>query len=287
MFAVFKKEILTYFTSSVGYIFMAVFLLISGILFTTGNVFSMNSDYAGFMGSLIIIFLLVVPLLTMKIFSEEKKQKTDQLLLTSPRPVASVVLGKFLAAAALYLLTLIVTGIYPLLLSFHGRLDSAQILGTYIGFFLLGCSFISIGIYISSLTESQAGAAILTFCMLIITWVIDFLGAFMPVSILSGMIFAVLITLLTALWMYNATRNISATTLPVIAGVIIIAAIYLINRELYANLIGRTLSWFSLTKRFTNFPMGILKLDALVYYLSFSGFFLFLTTGRIEKQRWS
>ena len=287
MFAVFKKEILTYFTSSVGYIFMAVFLLISGILFTIGNIFSMNSDYASFMGSLIMIFLLVVPLLTMKIFSEEKKQKTDQLLLTSPRPVVSVVIGKFLAAAVLFFLTLAVTWIYPLLLSFHGKMDTAQIIGTYIGFYLLGCAFISIGIYISSLTESQAGAAILTFCMLIITWIIDFLGSFMPVSIMSGVIFALLITALTALWMYNATKNIPAAILPVIAGLIIIGAVYLINRELYINLIGKTLSWFSLTKRFSDFPMGILKLDALIYYLSFTGFFLFLTTGRIEKQRWS
>ena len=287
MFAVFKKEILTYFTTPVGYIFMAVFLLISGILFTVGNIFSMNSDYATFLGSLIMIFLLVIPLLTMKIFSDEKRQKTDQLLLTSPRPVAAVVIGKFMAAAALFLLTLIITGLYPLLLSFHGKIDTAQIAGTYIGFFLLGCAFISIGIYISSLTESQAGAAILTFCMLVITWIIDFLGGFMPVSITSGMIFALLIAALTALWMYNATKSIPAAALPVFVGVIIIAAVYLINRELYINLIGKTLSWFSLTSRFTKFPMGILKLDALIYYLSFTGFFLFLTTGRIEKQRWS
>ena len=80
MLAVFKKELLTYFTTSVGYIFMGVFLLISGILFTMGNIFGMDSDYASFLGGLIMIFLLVVPLLTMKIYSEEKRQKTDQKL---------------------------------------------------------------------------------------------------------------------------------------------------------------------------------------------------------------
>ncbi|MBF9018732.1 MULTISPECIES: ABC transporter permease [unclassified Oceanispirochaeta] len=287
MLAVFKKELLTYFTTSVGYIFMGVFLLISGILFTMGNIFGMDSDYATFLGGLIMIFLLVVPLLTMKIYSEEKRQKTDQLLMTAPQSTAGIVAGKFLAAVALFFMTLLITGLYPLFLSFHTRMDTAQIMGTYIGFFLLGISFISIGVYISSLTDSQAGAAILTFCVLIITWIVDFIGGFMPVSPLAGVIFALIITAMTAGWMYNATKNIPAAAIPVIIGVIIIAALYFINQDLFINLIAKTLSWFSLTKRFTDFPMGILKLNAVIYYLSFSGFFLFLTSQRIEKQRWS
>ena len=287
MLAVFKKELLTYFTTSIGYIFMGVFLLISGILFTTGNIFGMNSDYPSFLGGLIMIFLLVVPLLTMKIYSEESKLKTDQLLMTAPQSTAGIVAGKFLAAAALFLLTLIITGLYPLLLSFHARLDTAQIIGTYIGFFFLGISFISMGVYISSLTDSQAGAAILTFCMLIITWIIDFIGSIMPVAPLSGVVFALILTALAALWMYNATRSPLAAGIPVVLGLVVIGLVYLINQELYINLIGKTLSWFSLTKRFSNFPLGILKLDAVIYYLSFSGFFLFLTTQRVEKQRWS
>lgn len=287
MLAVFKKELLTYFTTSVGYIFMGVFLLISGVLFTMGNVFGMDSDYATFLGGLIMIFLLVVPLLTMKIYSEEKRQKTDQLLMTAPQSTVGIVVGKFLAAATLFFMTLLITGLYPLFLSFHTKMDTAQIMGTYIGFFLLGISFISIGVYISSLTDSQAGAAILTFSVLIITWIVDFIGGFMPVSPLAGVVFALIITALTAGWMYNATKNIPAAALAVIAGVIFIGALYFINQDLFINLIARSLSWFSLTRRFADFPMGILKLNAVIYYLSFSGFFLFLTSQRIEKQRWS
>jgi ABC-2 type transport system permease protein len=287
MLAVFLKELRTYFTTPIGYIFMGVFLLISGILFTTRNVFAMNSDYSSFLGGLIFIFLLVTPLLTMRVLSEEKRQKTDQLLMTAPMGTGKIVSGKFLAALALYLITLIVTFLYPLFLSFHGRLDTAQIAGTYIGFFLLGASFISIGIFVSSLSDSQASAAILTFCLLIVTWIIDFLGGFMPQSIPSGVIFALLLTLGAAAWMYNATKNIPSAVLITAAGLILTALVYLINKELYINLIGRTFSWFSLTKRFSDFPMGILKLDAIVYYLSFCGFFLFLTTQRLEKQRWS
>lgn len=287
MLAVFKKELLTYFTTSVGYIFMGVFLLISGLLFTMGNIFGMDSDYATFLGGLIAIFLLVVPLLTMKIYSDEKRQKTDQLLMTVPQSTIGIVAGKFLAATAIFLMTLLVTALYPILLSFHTKMDTAQIIGTYIGFFLLGMSFISIGVYISSLTESQAGAAILTFSVLIITWIIDFIGGFMPVSPFAGVIFSLIITALASGWMYNATKNIPAAAIPVAAGVLIIAVLYFINQDLFINLIARTLSWFSLTKRFADFPMGILKLNAVIYYLSFSGFFLFLTAQKIEKQRWS
>ncbi len=287
MTAVFLKELRTYFTTPIGYIFMGVFLLISGILFTTSNVFAMNSDYSSFLGSLIFIFLLVTPLLTMKILSEEKKQKTDQLLMTAPVSSGKVILGKFLGALTLYLMTLVITFIYPLFLSFHGRLDTAQIIGTYIGFFLLGGSFISIGIFVSSLSDSQASAAILTFCVLIITWIIDFLGGFMPQSIPSGLIFAFIIVLGAVAWMNNATRNIPSALLTGVAGILIIALIYLINKEVFINLISKTFTWFSLTKRFSDFPMGVLKLDAIVYYCSFCGFFLFLTTQKIEKQRWS
>ncbi|OQY31969.1 MAG: ABC transporter permease [Spirochaetaceae bacterium 4572_59] len=287
MLAVFLKELRTYFTTPIGYIFMGVFLLISGILFTTSNIFAMNSDYSSFLGSLVFIFLLVIPLLTMKILSEERKQKTDQLLLTVPIATGKIITGKFLAAMALYLITMSVTFLYPLFLSFHGKLDAAQIIGSYIGFFLLGASFISIGIFVSSLSDSQASAAILTFCVLIITWIIDFLGGFMPQSIASAVIFTLIIVIGGAAWMYSTTKNTPAAALVILAGMILIGLLYLINKELFFNLIAKTFSWFSLTKRFSDFPMGILKLDAIVYYVSFCGFFLFLTTQRLEKQRWS
>ncbi len=285
--ALFKKEFLSFFITPLGYIFMGVFLLISGLFFTMGNIFAMSSDYSSFLGGLILIFLLVVPLLTMRMFSEEKRQKTDQLLLTAPCPVSHIVAGKFLAALALFALTLAVTGIYPLMLSFHAQLEGARILGTYIGFFFLGSSFISLGIFASSLTESQAGAAILTFCLLLITWIMDFLGGFLPVSILSGVIFALLLVSLAVLWIYNSSRSLPAAGVSLFLGLVIIGGLYLINKELFVNLGGKTFRWFSLIKRFSYFPMGILKPASIVYYLSFSGFFLFLTTQNIEKQRWS
>ncbi len=285
--ALFKKEFLSFFISPLGYIFMAVFLLISGLFFTVGNLFAMNGDYSSFLGGLILIFLLVVPLLTMRIFSEEKRQKTDQLLLTAPCPVSHIVAGKFLAALALFALTLLLTGIYPLLLSFHTRLEGARILGTYTGFFLLGSSFISLGIFASSLTESQAGAAILTFCLLILTWVMDFLGGFLPVSVTSGVIFALILVFLAVLWIYKSSRNLPAAGLSLLLGLLVVGGFYFMNKEIFINLGGKTFSWFSLTRRFSYFPMGILKLGSVVYYLSFSGFFLFLTSQNIEKQRWS
>ncbi len=287
MLAMFKKEFKGFFISPLGYVFMGVFLLISGLFFTVGNIFAMNGDYSSFLGSLVFIFLLVVPLLTMRIFSEEKRQKTDQLLLTVPCPVSHIVAGKFLAALALFALTLLITGIYPLILSFHSRPEGIRIFGTYTGFFLLGASFISMGIFVSSLTESQAGAAILTFCLLILTWAMDFLGGFLPVSISGGVLFALILVFLTVLWIYNSSRSIPGAGAVLLLGGLLVGGLYLVNKELFVNLGGRTLSWFSLTSRFAYFPMGILKLGSVVYYISFSGFFLFLTSQNIEKQRWS
>ncbi len=288
MLAVLKKEFKTYFITPVGYIFMGLFLLIAGITFTTGNVFSMSEDYAnGTLSGLIIVFVLAIPLLTMRIYTEEQRQKTEQLLLTAPVPTWQVVLGKFFAACLLFGLTLVVTVIFPVILSFHGRMEWAVIIGSYIGFFLLGCAFTSIGVFVSSLTESQASAAIITLFLVLITWMIDFIAGYMPQSNLSGIIFAAAIAVILGLLVYNSSRNLTVSGLVILGGLLIAGAILLIRREVFTSLITKSLNWFSLTSRFYNFPRGILKLSDIVYYLSFCGFFVYLTSRKIEKKRWS
>nr|WP_319777128.1 ABC transporter permease [uncultured Sphaerochaeta sp.] len=288
MLAVLKKEFKTYFITPVGYIFMGLFLLIAGITFVTGNVFSMNENYAqGTLSGLIMVFVLAIPLLTMRIYTEEQRQKTEQLLMTAPVPTWQIVLGKFLAASLLFGLTLVITVIFPILLSFHGRMEWAVIIGTYIGFFLLGCAFTSIGVFVSSLTDSQASAAIITLFLVLITWMVDFIASYMPKSSLSGIVFALAIAVILALLVYNSSRNIPVSVIILAAGLVIIGLIFLISRDVFPGLITKTLQWFSLTSRFSDFPRGILKLADMVYYLSFCGFFIYLTSRRIEKKRWS
>ena len=287
MLAIFKRELKSYFLTPSAYIFMGTFLLLSGLVFTTQNIFAMNKQYAEFLGALNIIFILVVPLLTMKSFAEEKKSRTDQMLLTAPVTSLEIVLGKYLAPLAVFLIAMIITFLYPLLLSFHGNLETAKIIGTYIGFFLLGASFISIGILVSASTENMASAAIISFCAIVITWFADFLIPIAPISSMAGALFVLIIISLILYRVYKNSGNYVYTIIAFILTIAVLTSLYFLKEDLFVSLISKTIGWFSLTSRFTYFPMGIIRLTDVVYYISFSAFILYLTSQQIEKRRWS
>lgn len=171
MWAVFKKELKTYFLSPIGYIAIGIFMLMFSIFFylTTisyGSVDMGNLYYATARYGL----LLMVPLLTMRMFAEERKNGTEQLLLTSPRSVTSIVLGKFFAALAVILITLILSIIYAIIISFFGTINIPTLIVTMIGFLLVAMAAISIGMLASSITENQIIAAIITIVVLVAPW---------------------------------------------------------------------------------------------------------------------
>lgn len=287
MLALFRKELKSYFLTPTGWVFLSVFLLVSGILFSMQMVFPGNSNYPQFLTGLLFIYLFVVPLLTMRIFTDERRMQTDQLLLTGPATLPSVVLGKYLAALTVFLITIGVTLIYPLILSFHGRLEWGMIAGTYCGFILLGASFIAIGVFISQISEGVVGAAVLTFCALIVTFIVDFMQSYMPASELAGLVWLGILALLPVWWLYASGKNAVVSLLTALVFALAILAVWLIDRSLFTGLIGKSLGWISLTRRFESFPMGILRLDSVLYYLSFTGFFILLTVQSLEKRRWS
>ena len=287
MLAILKKELKTYFLTPTGWIFLAVFLLISGILYSLQMVFPGNSQYSMFLSGLLIIYILVVPLLTMKIFTDEKRFGTDQLILTGPSNLWGIVLGKFLGAYIVFLITIAITFIYPLLLSFHGKLDWPMIIGTYIGFILLGSAFIAIGVFVSQVSEGVVGAALLTFFALLVTFIIDFMQQYMPATEISGLVWAAILIAIPLFWLYSRGRNWAVTVLVALVLAAVILALWFFSRDSFNGLIGKSLGWLSLTRRFSPFAMGILALEPVVYYLSFTGFFLFLTVQGLEKRRWS
>ncbi|MCL2319219.1 MAG: ABC transporter permease subunit, partial [Treponema sp.] len=131
MLAIFKREIKAYFLTPIGYLYMGLFLLLTGIFYTFNNLFSQSSQFTGFLGSILFIYLFAIPLLTMRLFSEEKRQKTDQLLLTSPVSITGIVCGKFLAAMAVYCGTLLVTVAYAVVIAVYGDLQTWETLGSY------------------------------------------------------------------------------------------------------------------------------------------------------------
>lgn len=167
MLAVFKRELKGYFFSPIAYIFMGFFLLITGVFFYAYNIGPAQANYNSMLGNLMFMFMLTVPILTMRSLSEERKNKTDQLLLTSPVSVTNIVLGKYFAAVAVFLVTLVISFVYPATLFIYGNPSPLEILTGYIGFFLLGATLISVGVFISALCENQVTSAIVTLVVLL------------------------------------------------------------------------------------------------------------------------
>ncbi len=163
MSAIFKKEIKGYFYSPIGYAFIGIFMLMLGVVFLTMNISQSSANYANTLNTAATFFGFLVPLLTMRSFAEERKNKTDQLLLTSPRSIFSIVMGKFFAACAVLGIALVLSFVYPIILAMLGKPGFGEIVTVYIGFFLMGAAGIGIGIMISAATQSQVVAAVSTF----------------------------------------------------------------------------------------------------------------------------
>ncbi len=288
MFAVFKRELRAYFSSPIGFVVIGLFLALSGIFFAASNLLGASSEYNGLLSTMAFFFLALVPILTMRLLTEETRQHTDQMLITSPLSVTAIVVGKYLAAVAVYLITLLVTVVFPVMMSFFALLGLAwwKILGGYIGLFLLGASFIAVGLFFSSLTESQIVAAVATYTALLVMWIIDALSSMVPTGWLYGLGFVAVAAAALALLVWLSTRSIPATAATAVLLGAGIAVVAVLNKSLYEGLLAKVMAWFSLLKRYEDFNLGILGLSPVVYYLSFSAAFVFLTVRMIDRKRW-
>ncbi len=288
MLAVFRRELAAYFVSPIGFTFIGFFILLAGVFFAISNLLSGNPNYTGVLGSITFIFLFVVPILTMRLISEETRQKTDQLLITSPLGITGIVVGKYFAAVGVFLITLLITLIYPIIMSFFalGGLGWWEIIGGYIGFFLLGSSFIAVGLFFSSLTDNQLIAAVETFAALLLIWILDFIAQSVPSDAVSGLVFLALLALALVALVFFSTRSTPAAVLTLVVAAVVLVLLFVLKRPFYDGLIARILNWFSLLKRYNDFSMGVLGLAPIVYYVSFSGAFVFLTVRMIERRRW-
>ena len=192
IWAICKKEIKTYFTSPIAYVVITVFLVLIGFFFYS-LIWWFNSQslqmaqnqyyyqqlninqmvYSPLFHNMIIILLLMVPLLTMRLFSEEKKRQTDELLFTCPISVNQIILGKYFASLFVLLVMLFLTGILSIFVFAYGNPEPAPVLNGYLGLFLVGAAFMATGIFFSSLTENQIVSAILTFGALLLFWILN------------------------------------------------------------------------------------------------------------------
>ncbi len=174
MGAIFRRELKAYFTSPIAYIFIAVFYLYTGFYYVNYNVMYATADMSYVFSSVFIIMMLMLPLITMRLMSEEKRQKTDQCLLTAPISLFSIVMGKFFAALCVFLGAMLIYVFFLISLTALGAVIAwPTVIGSLVGLLLLGASFISIGIFISSTTENQVVSAILSFIINMAFYLID------------------------------------------------------------------------------------------------------------------
>lgn len=248
MFAIYKKELRSYFTSAIGYVYVGVFLSAAALLCGYTTLMAGTYDTSSYFTLMLFTFIILIPLLTMRLFSEEKKLRTEQLLLTAPVSITGMVLGKYFAALTMFCGTLLVSCINFFPLYVYKRMDSsvttnasaiplgpagAKIIGCLIGITLIGAAFIAIGVFISSLTENQLAAAVITVAVIVVMLLLD-----------------------------------------------------VVNNVINVYAIRAVIDWVCILSRFTNFSYGILDFSAMVYYLSLTGVFLLLTNRVYEKRRW-
>lgn len=286
MIPIIKKEMRTYFSSMTGYIFLCFLILLTAIFYVIVNVFSLSPAYQNVLSNTNFMFLILIPTLTMRLFAEEARQKTDQLLYTSPLTVNQIVIGKFLSAFTLLLIGMGITLLFPLMISRFGTLPTPQIAGAYLGYLLLGACFIAVGIFISSLTENQIIAAVATFAVLFIFFIIDGVANSMPTDRTTSFVFLALLILLFSYILYDSTKSIAAGAITVVICAAASVVAFLVNNLIFDGLIVKVLRWFSLLTRFSNFNNGVLNLTDITYYITFSIAFVYLTINTIEKRRW-
>ncbi len=171
MAAIFWKEVKSYFYSPIAYVLIGLFIVLTSIFFTFGNLLSMSGEFLGVLANAIVFLVFIIPILTMKIMAEDRKNGTEVLLITSPASITSIVIGKFLASYFVYVVLTVITFIYPIILVAFGGQFTPSMVGGYIGFLLLGAAFISVGIFASALTESQVIAAIIGIVSLFVMYI--------------------------------------------------------------------------------------------------------------------
>lgn len=287
MRAIYKKELKSYLTSMVGYVFMFFILLMTGIYFTAYNLQAAYPIFGITLSSITFIFLIAVPILTMRVLAEERKQKTDQMLLTSPVSVKDIIIGKYLALVTIYMIPMAVICCYPLVMKSFGTVSLPMAYTSVLGFVLLGCGNIAVGMFLSSVTESQVIAAVMSFIILFICYMTDGIASFFSDTAMSSMIaFVILVLILTAI-IYMMIKNVFISVVVGLIGEIIVVASYLVRSSMFEGAFQNFLNIFNINSHLSNFVDGILDLTGVVYFLSVIGIFLFLSMQSILKRRWS
>ena len=287
MNAVFKREVSAYYNSVLGWLFAAFILLFAGIYTRAYNLSGYYSNFEYVLNAIGFIYLIAVPIITMRSVAEERRQKTDQLLYSLPITMTQVVLGKYLAMLVVLALPVAIMGLYPMILSQFGSVEFSTAYGALLGFFLMGSCLLSIGLFISSTAESQVIAAVITLVTMLVLFFMSGLASFVPSTSGASLVALCMLVLLFAVILQLLAKNAIITAVTGIAGIGVLVIAYMRNVDSFSGLFGNIMSHLSVFDRFDSFSDGVFDLSAIIYYLSITSVFLFLTVQAMEKRRWS
>ena len=287
MSAIFKRELRSFYLNMIGYLFTALLLFVLGV----GCIlFNLNLNYAEFEMSFSIAsyaMLVLVPLITMRTFSEERASRTDQLLYSLPLRNRDVVLGKFFALWTALLIPIAISALYPLILTLYGRPALGLTYLVFLAFLLFGGALLSVGMFISAVTDSPLISAIISILAMAVIWLLDMAASVLPTSALISYICFAILGLIVAAVMWLLTKNLHIGLLSAVVILVPLSLVYFLKASLFRGLFPAFLSSMSLFSRFTKFLNGYYDLTALVCFISVIIFFNFLTIQAVEKRRWN
>lgn len=287
MTAIFLREFKGYFNSMLGWVLTGVMLLFGGLYFTAVNLQGGYTDLSYTLYSFIIVLLIFVPLLCMRSFAEEKRSRTDQLLLTSPVSIPGIVMGKYLSLLAMFAVPLGVCALYPLLMKALGAANFTASYSGLLAYFFLGAALIAVCMYLSTLTENQIVAALSGFGVLLVCYLMPAIQTlFTAGSSLALVVFAIILGA-ASLIIGLRSRSLVLGGGVFAVGCIALAVLFSVRSAALTTAFSAVLGALALFEPFLNFVNGLFDVTALVYYAGVAGLFLFLTGQALEKRRWN
>lgn len=287
MTAVLKHELRLYFHSLTAYVFGAFLLAFIGIGAMMYNIQAAVSNFEYVLSFGCLVFVVIVPILTMRVIAEERKQKTDQLLYALPISTTQVVLGKYLSLLTVYLIPLCIICVYPLIFSQYGDVYLLTSYGSIFAFFVMGAALIALGIFISSLTDNQGFAAGIGIAVILLNYYSVSLSEYVSSTAYGSFLALCIISVILAVVIRHMTKNEKLGYGAGFLLIVVLSVLFFTNSELFEGLLPKIMSQLSLFERFYTFVNGVFDLTAIVYYLTFAAFFLFLSVQSLEKRRYN
>lgn len=287
MTAVLRHELSIYFRSFTAYVFGAFLLVFVGIGAMFYNIQQAVANFEFVLSFVSMVFVVIVPILTMRVIAEERKQKTDQLLYSLPITTFQVVIGKFLALLAVYLIPLCIIAVYPLVFAQFGEIYLPTSYGSIFAFFVMGAALLAIGMFISSLTENQGFAAGIGVAVILLNYYSVTLAEYISSTAIGSVIALWVFIILLGIVIKHMTGNENLAYAVSLILMAVTCAAYYLDSSKFEGLLPDIMTKLSLFERFNTFVNGVFDLSALFYYLTVIVFFLFLTVQSMEKRRYN